>query len=181
MPAPNRSVVLSYNVWQERYAGLAGVIGRPVRVDGKAATIVGVMPKGFRFPSGVDLWMPLVPTTDLAKRDNRQLRGYAILKPGVTMRQANAEVNGIAGRLARQFPGDKDLGVSVLTFQQRFNGGNIRVAFLLMLAAVGFVLLIACADVANMMLEPRAQPATGDVDQDRAGRDTLEADSPALD
>ena len=123
-----------------------------MRVNGQAATIVGVMPKGFRFPSGVDLWMPLVPTADLAKRDNRQLRGYAILKPGVTLRQANAELNGIAARLAQQFPGDKDLGVSVLTFQQRFNGGNIRIAFLLMLAAVGFVLLIACADVANMML-----------------------------
>jgi hypothetical protein len=63
------------------------------------------MPKGFRFPSGVDLWMPLIPTADLAKRDNRQLRGYAILKPGVTMRQANAELNGIAGRLARAVPG----------------------------------------------------------------------------
>jgi len=145
-------LVLSYNVWQERYAGLASVIGRPVRVDGQSATIVGVMPKGFRFPSSVDLWMPLVPTADLAKRDKRQLRGYAILKPRVTMRQANAEVNGIAERLARQFPADKDLGGSVLTFQQRFNGGNIRIAFLLMLAAVGFVLLIACADVANMML-----------------------------
>ncbi len=145
-------VVLSYDVWQERYAALPNVIGRPVRVDGKEATIVGVMPKGFRFPSGVDLWMPLVPTADLAKRDKRQLRGYAFLKPGVTLRQASAEVNGIAERLARQFPVDKDLGVSVLTFQQRFNGGNIRIAFLLMLAAVGFVLLIACADVANMML-----------------------------
>ena len=145
-------VVLSYDVWQERYAALPNVIGRLVRVDGKEATIVGVMPKGFRFPSAVDLWMPLVPTADLAKRDKRQLRGYAILKPGVTLRQANAEVNGIAERLARQFPVDKNLGVSVLTFQQRFNGGNIRIAFLLMLAAVGFVLLIACADVANMML-----------------------------
>ena len=145
-------LVLSYDVWQERYAGLASVIGRPVRVNGQMATIVGVMPKGFRFPSGVDLWMPLVPTTDLAKRDNRQLRGYAILKPGVTLHQANAELNGIAARLAKQFPDDKDLGVSVLTFQQRFNGGNIRIVFLMMLAAVGFVLLIACADVANMML-----------------------------
>ena len=145
-------VVLSYKVWQERYAGLASVIGWPVRVSGQAATIVGVMPKGFQFPSGVDLWMPLVSTADLAKRDNRQLRGYGILKPGVTLRQANVELNGIAGRLAKQFPADKDLGVSVLTFHQRFNGGNIRIAFLLMLAAVGFVLLIACADVANMML-----------------------------
>ena len=145
-------VVLSYKVWQERYAGLASVIGRPVRVSGQAATIVGVMPKGFQFPSGVDLWMPLVSTADLAKRDNRQLQGYGILKPGVTLRQANVELNGIAGRLAKRFPADKDLGVSVLTFHQRFNGGNIRIAFLLMLAAVGFVLLIACADVANMML-----------------------------
>ena len=146
------ALVLSYNVWQERYAGLSSVIGRSVRVNGKAATIIGVMPKDFRFPSGVDLWMPLIPTPDLAKRDNRQLRGYAILKPGITLHQANAELNGIAGRLARQFPDDKDLGVSVLTFQQRFNGGNIRIVFLMMLAAVGFVLLIACADVANMTL-----------------------------
>ena len=110
------------------------------------------MPKGFRFPTGEDLWMPLTPTADLAKRDSRQLRGYAIMKPGVTMRQTNAELNGIAARLAGQFPADKDLGVRVQTFQQRFNGGNIRIIFLLMLAAVGFVLLIACADVANMML-----------------------------
>jgi len=157
LPADDRAgvepvVVLSHKVWLERYAGLAGVIGRTVRVNGQAATIVGVMPKGFQFPSGVDLWMPLIPTADLAKRDNRQLRGYAILKPGVTLRQANAELSGIAGRLVKQFLADKDLGVSVLTFQQRFNGGSIRTAFLLMLAAVGFVLLIACADVANMML-----------------------------
>jgi len=145
-------LVLSYDVWQERYAGMANVIGRSVHVDGAAATIVGVMPKGFRFPSGVDVWMPLTPTADLAKRDNRQVHGYAIMKPGVTMRAANAELDGIAGRLAQQFPADKDLGVSVRTFQQRFNGGNIRIAFLMMLAAVGFVLLIACADVANMML-----------------------------
>jgi hypothetical protein len=114
-------VVLSYKVWQERYAGLASVIGRPVRVSGQAATIVGVMPKGFQFPSGVDLWMPLVSTADLAKRDNRQLQGYGILKPGVTLRQANVELNGIAGRLAKQFPADKDLGVlMVATFALRF-------------------------------------------------------------
>jgi len=145
-------VVLSYNVWQDRYGGLATVIGRPVRVNGSAATIVGVMPQGFRFPSSVDLWMPLIPTTDQVKRDNRLLRGYAILKRGVTMRQANADLNTIAARLAAEFPVDKDLGVSMMTFQQRFNGGNIRSVFLMMLAAVGFVLLIACADVANMML-----------------------------
>ena len=145
-------VVLSYKVWRDRYAGTQSVIGHQVRVNGQPATVIGVMPEGFSFPSGVELWMPLVPTPDLAKRDNRQLRIYAIRKPGVTLRQANVELNGIAARLASQFPADKDFGVSVLTFQQRFNGGTIRTAFLLMLAAVGFVLLIACADVANMML-----------------------------
>jgi putative ABC transport system permease protein len=145
-------VVLAYGVWQDRYSRSPGVIGQKVRVNGQPATIVGVMPKGFRFPTGVDLWMPLAPTADLAKRDNRPLRGYAILKPGVSLAQAQAELDGIAGRLVHQYPEDKDIGANVLTFQQRFNGGGIRIIFLLMLGAVGFVLLIACADVANMML-----------------------------
>ena len=152
LPGAPPVVVIGYRVWQERYAGLSSVIGRQVHVNGLPATIIGVMPKGFRFPDAADLWMPLVPTPDLAKRDNRPLRGYAILKPGTTLKTADAELNGIAARIAGQFPADKGLGMSVLTFQQRFNGGPIRTVFLLMLAAVGFVLLIACADVANMML-----------------------------
>jgi len=151
-PGADPVVVIGYNVWQERYAGIPGVIGRQVHVNGQAATIVGVMPKGFRFPFNVDLWMPLVPTPELAKRDNRSLRAYAILKPEVTIHQAALELDILARNLARQYPADKDLGVNVLTFQQFFNGGGIRIIFLLMLAAVGFVLLIACADVANMML-----------------------------
>jgi len=151
-PGAGPVLVIGYNVWQERYAGVPGIIGRQVHVNGQPATIIGVMPKGFRFPTNVDLWMPLVPTPDLGKRDNRPIRAYAILKPGSTLRRAALDLDGIALRLARQYPADKDLGVSVLTFQQRFNGGGIRIVFLLMLAAVGFVLLIACADVANMML-----------------------------
>ena len=151
-PGSAAVVVIGYNVWQERYAGLPGVIGRQVRVNGQPATIIGVMPKGFRFPDNVDLWMPLRPIPNLAKRDSRTLWGYGILKPGVTLQRAGAELDGIAGRIASQFPVDKGFGMSVLTFQQRMNGGQIRIVFLLMLAAVGFVLLIACADVANMML-----------------------------
>jgi predicted permease len=145
-------LVLAYGVWQERYAHSTSVIGRKVRVNGNPATIIGVMPNGFRFPTGVDLWMPLAPTPDLLKRQNRSLVPYAILKPGLSLHQAQAELDGIAGRLARQYPDDKDTGARVLTFQQRFNGGQIRLIFLLMLGAVGFVLLIACADVSNMML-----------------------------
>lgn len=152
LPGAAPVLVISHSVWMERYGGSAGVIGRHVRVNGQPATIIGVMPEGFQFPNNSNLWMPLAHTPDLAKRDKRTLRAYAILKPGVTLREASAALNGIAERLVRQFPEDKDLGISVLTFQQRFNGGGIRAVFLLMLGAVGFVLLIACADVANMML-----------------------------
>ena len=141
-PGAGPVLVIGYNVWQERYAGVPGIIGRQVHVNGQPATIIGVMPKGFRFPTNVDLWMPLVPTPDLGKRDNRPIRAYAILKPGSTLRRAALDLDGIALRLARQYPADKDLGVSVLTFQQRFNGGGIRIVFLLMLAAVGFVCLL---------------------------------------
>lgn len=145
-------LVISYNIWKDRYAGSPGVIGRRVMVNGTPATIIGIMPEGLHYPENSDMWMPLVQTPNTAKRDNRILRVYGILKPGVSLRQANAALDGIAERLAKQFPEDKDLGVSVLTFQQRYNGGPIRIVFLLMLGAVGFVLLIACADVANMML-----------------------------
>jgi putative ABC transport system permease protein len=152
LPGAAPVVVIGYRVWMERYAGLPSVIGRQVHVNGQPATIIGVMPKGFRYPDEVDLWMPLIATADLAKRDNRPLRGFAILKPHVPLKTAEVELNGVAGRIASQFPADKGLGMSVLTFQQRVNGGPIRIVFLMMLAAVGFVLLIACADVANMML-----------------------------
>jgi predicted permease len=145
-------VVIGYGVWKDRYGSAANVIGRQVRVNGQPATVVGVMPKGFRFPSGVDMWMPLIPTPEEQKRDNRGIMAYAILKPGIGLQRAISEFDGIAHRLAAQYPVDKNLGASVETFHQRYNGGDIRVIFLLMLAAVGFVLLIACADVANMML-----------------------------
>jgi predicted permease len=142
-------MVIGYGIWKDRYASDSHVLGREVRVNGLPATIVGVMPEGFKFPNGFDVWMPLAATT---KRDERPLWVYGILKPDVSIRAANAELQGIAGRLAAKFPEDKKISASVLSFQQRFNGGNIRLVFLLMLAAVGFVLLIACADVANMML-----------------------------
>ena len=145
-------VVLGYGIWQERYSSSPGVIGRQVRVNEKPATIVGVMPRGFKFPTNIDMWVPLVPTADLEKRTNRPLMLFGMLKPGVGILQANVEMNSIARRLASQYPDDKDIGISVDSFHDRYNGGPIRLIFLLMLGAVGFVLLIACANVANMML-----------------------------
>src|SRR5579859_563192 len=146
-------LLLGYGVWKERYGSSPAVIGQAVRVNEQPATIIGVMPDGFRFPINSQMWMPLTPTPELEKRDNRTLDVFAMLKPGVGAVQATVELNAIARRLAIQYPTtDKDLSVRVETFNQRYNGGSVRVIFLLMQAAVGFVLLVACANVANMML-----------------------------
>lgn len=145
-------LMIGYAVWQERYAGSLSVIGRQVRINEKPATIIGVMPKGFAFPTTVDLWMPLAPTPNDLKRDNRQLEVFGILHPGVKMQAAQAEITGISNRLAAQNAEDKNTSANVMTFHERYNGGNIKMVFILMLASVGFVLLIACANVANMML-----------------------------
>lgn len=146
-------VVLGYGVWKQRYNSSAGVIGQTVRVNGKSATIIGVMPAGFKFPVRTDLWMPIAPSGALENRDNHGYETWAMLKPGVAIAQASSELKGIAARLAKQYPHtNEDLTLNVETFNQRYNGGPVRVLFLLMLASVGFVLLIACADVANMML-----------------------------
>ena len=145
-------VLLGYGIWQERYAGSPGVIGRQVRVNEKPATIIGVMPKGFRFPTNIDVWVPLVPSAGMEKRSERPLQLFGMLKPGVSVLEANVDMNRIAKRLAAQYPEDKDVGILVQSFHDRYNGGGIRLIFLLMMGAVGFVLLIACANVANMML-----------------------------
>jgi putative ABC transport system permease protein len=146
-------LLLGYGIWKDRYSSSPSVIGRTVRENDTQATIIGVMPEGFKFPVSTDLWMPLTPTPGLEKRDSRPLEVWAMLKSGVGLQQASVECNEIASRLATQYPeADKDRGIRVQTFNRRYNGSNIRTVFFLMLAAVGFVLLIACANVANMML-----------------------------
>jgi putative ABC transport system permease protein len=152
---PNAAPVLivGYTIWQERYAGSPSAIGRQVRVNETPATIIGVMPKGFMFPTTVDMWMPLAPTPNDLKRDNRQLQVFGLLQPGAELPAAQAELSGIAHRLAAQYSAtDKNTTALVMSFHERYNGGNIKMIFILMLASVGFVLLIACANVANMML-----------------------------
>lgn len=152
-PGGEQVVLIGHGVWQSRYGGEPGIVGRAVRVDGRPATIIGVMPEGFRFPYNEDGWLPLVPTADLEKRTSRPLQLFAMLKEDISIAEAGAELAVIAQRLAKEFPDtNKDVGALVRTFHEAFNGGPIKLLFLTMLGAVGFVLLIACANVAVMML-----------------------------
>jgi predicted permease len=152
-PGAEAVVLLGHGVWKNRYAGATDVVGRAVRVNGQPATIIGVMPEGFRFPNNEDFWMPLVPDAEREKRTNRSLELFGLLNPGVSVAQANGDLAVISARLAREHADtNKDTGATVRTFHDTYNGDEIRAVFLMMLGAVGFVLLIACANVANMML-----------------------------
>lgn len=148
-------VILGHNLWKNRYSSDPAVLGRTVRLNGQAATIIGVMPPDMQFPSNAELWVPIRPTENQEQqRGARFMNVFGRLAPGAMRGVADTEMNGIAGRLVAEYPeAYKGIrGVAVETFSQRFNGGPIRVVFLAMLGAVGFVLLIACANVANLQL-----------------------------
>ena len=153
-------MLLGYRLWATRYNSDASIVGRTVRLNGTPTTVIGVMPDGMMFPSEAEVWTPLDP----ANADNRGSRPVAVfgrLKSGATRAQAQTEMNGIAARLAAAYPDtNKDLSaVRVETFNERFNGKQIRTVFLAMMGAVGFVLLIACANVANLQISRSAHRA----------------------
>jgi predicted permease len=147
-------VILSASVWRARYQASPAVIGRLVHVNEKPATVIGVMPEGFHFPNTEDVWMPLAPEgRERDARDARSLLVAGRMKPGQTLATAAADVGSVAARLAGAYPDtNKEIGGGVVTFNDRFNGGRIQTVFLLMFGAVALVLLIACANVANMLL-----------------------------
>jgi predicted permease len=145
-------LLLSHEVWRNRYGQSPDVLGRVVRAGNELATIVGVMPEGFGFPNAQQLWMPLVDTVELRDRSQRSLLLIGRHLPGVSRQQARADLDVIAQRLAAEYADNEGLSARVATFHELQNGGPIRVVFILMQGAVGFVLLIACANVANMML-----------------------------
>ena len=153
--------ILGYSIWKNRYGADPNILGRTLRLNGRPATIVGVMPDNMKFPTNAELWAPFVPTPAQEKRDWRGLGVFGRLRSDTTPAQALAELNGVGQRLAAAYPDtNKDLvGVRVETFNERFNGGPIRVVFLTMMGAVGFVLLIACANVANLLLSRSAHRA----------------------
>jgi predicted permease len=146
-------MLISERLWKRSFGGDPGVIGRDARLDGTPRTIVGVMPAGFRFPSQTDLWVPMASV--FGRGDDRSWRAdQAIgrLKPDVTAQLAQAEMTVIAERLAQQYPDtNKEIGAAVIPLRDHF-AGDVRFSLLLLLASCGGVLVIACANVSQLLL-----------------------------
>jgi putative ABC transport system permease protein len=147
-------VIISSALWQRRYSGDPDVLGRVLRLNGRPATIIGVMPEGMRFPTDTDVWTPYIPAEGDLQRNTRTLRVFGRLADGADRRLAGTEMHGLAQQLIAAFPDTTTdlLGVRVETFTERFIGGAGRSMFLTVMGAVVLVLLIACANVANLML-----------------------------
>src|SRR5262245_10647458 len=148
-------VVLSHGLWKRRFAGAPGVIGQSISLDGRTDTIVGVMPDGFYFPrKDVELWVPFGfdPATIHSWRQGRSVRVIARLRRGFSLEQSRAEMNEIAARLEEEYPStNRNWGAGVGLLRDWTVGGT-RLPLLIILAAVGFILLIACANIANLVL-----------------------------
>jgi predicted permease len=147
-------VMLGYALWQARFAGDPNIIGRVVRVDGAPRTVVGIMPPGFGFPVHSSMWLPLVIEGEPAPTaQGAGMRVFGRLKDGVTLGQARAEIATVAAGIAREHPvTHKDLSARVLPFAELEMAPNTNAILYLMLGVVSFVLLIACANVANLLL-----------------------------
>jgi putative ABC transport system permease protein len=146
------AVVISHALWQRRFGGTQDVVNRKVILNGKPSTIVGIMPAGFTYPSDCELWrpFPLEPTKEA--RDNRFLSVVTRLKPGVTLSQAQTEIDTVNQRLAQSYA-ETNSGWGVRLSELRESlVGELRTSLLMLLGAVAFVLLIACANVANLLL-----------------------------
>jgi predicted permease len=146
--------ILSYRLWQRRFGGDGSVVGKIIKLDGQQYTIVGVMPRDFKFApfwsTHAELWVPMAFGERIHNRGGNSLRVFARLWPGVSLAQARAEIAAVTARLERQFPGtNRDVTVTPLIEQVV---GRIQAPLLVLLGAVGFVLLIACANVAHMLL-----------------------------
>jgi predicted permease len=164
-PGAARVTVISHALWQRRFGADAGLIGRAVTIEGEPYRVVGIMPAGFRFPETTDLWVPLVLTpSDLSpnQRGAHYVSAIGRLKDGVTVGQAQADLDGIERRLAAQYP-DKLEGYSMIVrpFLESMVG-SVRRPLLVLLGAVAFVLLIACVNVSNLLLA-RATTRTGEI------------------
>ena len=147
--------ILSHGLWQRRFGGDPKILNQVITLSGTGYTVIGVMPATFRFgggDAGTDLWTPMALTEQQAQNHGgHNLAAIGQLKPGVTTAQASAEMSAIAGRLATQYPADVGWDVKIVPLLE-YSVSSIKPALIVLVVAVGFVLLIACANVANLLL-----------------------------
>ena len=152
----HRVVLLSDKLWQRRFGANPNILGREIRVGGESYTVAGVMPRGMPFFDNlpeIELWTPMTfaPDDNMATRNNHFINLVGRLKPGVTTAQAQSDVSSIARAMEEVEPGNKGLGALIVPLQEQI-AGDSRKALLVLLGAVGFVLLVACVNVANLLL-----------------------------
>jgi putative ABC transport system permease protein len=155
-PGRHQVAILSDGLWRRRFGADAGIVGRSIRLDSEPFEVVGVMPGSFRFPGAAEIWTPLAPVRRYAqlmeRRGDLWLDVLGRLKPGVGLETAQAELDGIAAALEREYPDNNTrIGIRLERLHHEIVGGVER-ALLVLLAGVGFVLAVACANVANLLL-----------------------------
>jgi len=154
-PNGRKVVILSDGLWKRKFAGDRNVIGKDILINGEKYSVIGVMPPKFEFPMepAAQIWTPMqVDSTNSCGRDCITLRSIARLKPGITLAQAKSDMNLVAQRLQQQYPEQyRKVGITLTPLQEELTE-EIRPALLVLLAAVGLVLLITCANVANLLL-----------------------------
>jgi predicted permease len=157
-------VVISHGLWQRRFSGDASLVGKPITLDGVGYTVVGIAPAGFQYPDKTDVWVPpfkLAPTLS-ERMDPTQVRGYGmlavvgLLKPGIGLTQAASEMETITARLRQQYPETNNRRFNRVLSLHTHLVGETGAMLLLLFGAVTFVLLIACANVANLLLASAA-------------------------
>jgi putative ABC transport system permease protein len=152
-PEEDAVVILGHNLWQRNFGGDPNIIGRKIMISNRARTVVGVMPPGFMFPEVAEIWAPVALTTKTFTRTDHGLSSIARLRDGVSFNEAQAEMTNIAARIEQQNPvTNEGLGVKVTSLHDSLTG-DYREALLILLGVVGCVLLVACVNVANLMLE----------------------------
>ena len=153
-PGSDQVAIISHELWQRRFGGNPGIVNQRIVLDNKSFEVIGVMPKGVLFPQTADLWVPLnfEASPDMKIRKAHFLRPIGRLKPGVTVAQAQADTDAIAAQLEQQFPqSNTGWNLRLEPLRERLIGSS-RSSLFILFGAVGFVLLIACANVANLLL-----------------------------
>ncbi|HEV8366365.1 MAG TPA: ABC transporter permease [Pyrinomonadaceae bacterium] len=153
-PGTDQVTILSFGLWQRRFGGDPGIVDKTIVLNGESYAVLGVMPKDFNFPKSAELWIPMSfdRSPEMKQRAAHFLRPIGRLKPGVTIAQAQADTDAIAQRLEQAYP-DTNTGwnLRLVSLHDQLVG-NTKPTLFILLGAVGFVLLIACANVANLLL-----------------------------